>query len=489
MSDFERQHPIAAVTRLLTTLRANLIPILVLLFFGLRGSEDNINLIAILVGVGFALVYGALSWWQYTFRVVDGELQIRYGVFVRKKLYLNRQRIQVIDITEGIIQRFFGLVKMEIKTAGSGTERASISAISRERAMELKELLSRDRRAGSVEQEEGVSTPKEPVFRKMDGRELMIAAVTSGSFGIIASIVGGITSQLNQIINEENVDWIASHLPGFNNMMVIAGIVLVLIVISWLLSFFGVLIQYTDFKIEKGEDELIISRGLFERKTVTLPYNRIQAVRFVEGVLRMPIKRAMIYIESAGFQEQKSKSVVAMPLIRLQEIPEFLSIFLNEYELKEVEVRPPSRALFRYLRRPLYLPLLIITPLIFIWTVNSAWLLIICLPLIFLAYRSYQENGARTGEDLMVVINRFLNRKTILVRRPRIQAAEMTINPFQARKFLSSFDIKVASGHEGITFKLLDLDKEDAARLLKWSVPGFHTQINSGNSLPSEGIG
>jgi putative membrane protein len=477
MSDFERQHPVAAVTRLLSTIRANLIPIVVLLFFGLRGSEDNFNLIAILIGVAFALVYGVLSWWQYKFRVVDGELQINYGVFIRKKLYLNRQRIQVIDITEGIIQRFFGLVKMEIKTAGSGTERASISAISRERALELKDLLSRDKKGLSGEAEDSSEDEKELVFRKIEGRELMIAALTSGSFGIIASIVGGVTSQLNQIINEENVDWIASHLPGFNNVMVIAGIVAVLILISWLLSFFGVLIQYTDFKIEKGDDELIISRGLFERKTVTLPYDRIQAVRIVEGVLRMPINRAMIYIESAGFQQQKSKSVVAMPLISLDEIPDFLSTFLSEYELEKVDVRPPDRAFFRYLRRPLYLPLLIITPLIFFWTAKSAWLYLICLPLIFFAYRSYQENGARIGKDVMIMINRFLNRKTILVRRPRIQAAEMSINPFQARKLLSSFDIKVASGHEGITFQLSDLDKDEAALLLKWAVPGFVTQI------------
>lgn len=47
----------------------------------------------------------------------------------------------MIDITEGLIQRMFGLVKVEIKTAGGGTEKATISAITRSDAVQLRTLL------------------------------------------------------------------------------------------------------------------------------------------------------------------------------------------------------------------------------------------------------------------------------------------------------------------------------------------------------------
>lgn len=50
-----------------------------------------------------------------------------------------KERIQVIDVTEGLVQRVFGLVKVEVKTAGGGTESATINAMTFEEAEELKE--------------------------------------------------------------------------------------------------------------------------------------------------------------------------------------------------------------------------------------------------------------------------------------------------------------------------------------------------------------
>lgn len=475
MSEFERQHPIAAVTRLASVLRQNIIPLIILLVYGLSGTEDNYNLIAIGIGIVFAFVYGILSWWYYRFRIVDAEIQIQYGVFVKKKLYLNQQRIQVIDITEGIIQRAFGLVQMEIKTAGSGTERASISAISRERALEIKAQLSSKKIAysdGEEIQELSNDTEVQATWR-LDGKELVYAALTSGSFGLIASIIGGISSQMNQFLNEDNINFVSNILPGLNDILLIVTIVAILILISWVLSFIAVLIQYMDFKVERMDNDIVITRGLFERKHITLPYDRIQAVKVVEGFLRMPFNRAMIYIESAGFQQQKSKSVVVVPLIRKSEIPDFLNTFLAGYHLEEVSLKPPSRAFFRYLRRPVYLPLLITIPLFFFVSNSFAWFIIAIVPLIFLAYRSYHESGVFVGNSLMVVVKRFFNRSTIMVKKPRIQVAEIKKNPFQIRKNLASFDITVASGHTGVTFDVKDLDEDDASQLLKWAVPGF----------------
>lgn len=41
----------------------------------------------------------------------------------------------------GIIQRIFGLVQVEIKTAGGGTDKATISALTKEEASHLRSIL------------------------------------------------------------------------------------------------------------------------------------------------------------------------------------------------------------------------------------------------------------------------------------------------------------------------------------------------------------
>src|SRR5690606_41338100 len=51
-------------------------------------------------------------------------LHIEYGLFVRKQRFVPFERIQSIHMTEGILHRLFGVVKLEIETAG-GKDRKS----------------------------------------------------------------------------------------------------------------------------------------------------------------------------------------------------------------------------------------------------------------------------------------------------------------------------------------------------------------------------
>src|SRR5690625_145320 len=142
MSDPQRQHPVAAITKALDVIRDNFITILIVLFIG-GGDQDSLLVYWILGIIVFLLVWGAISWYRFSFEVSEGELRIEQGVLIRKKLYLTSDRIQVIDISSGVVQRLFGLVAVEIKTAGSSSKEAKISALSREKAEALKAKLRR----------------------------------------------------------------------------------------------------------------------------------------------------------------------------------------------------------------------------------------------------------------------------------------------------------------------------------------------------------
>ena len=50
----------------------------------------------------------------------------------------------------------------------------------------------------------------------MTGKHLFYAALTSGNFGLIASILGAISGQLDQFINEENLEYLAELLNDHN---------------------------------------------------------------------------------------------------------------------------------------------------------------------------------------------------------------------------------------------------------------------------------
>ncbi|MFN1835476.1 PH domain-containing protein [Balneola sp. MJW-20] len=477
MSDFKRQHPVASITSVLELIKQNLVTFLILLFIGTTRGEDSYFLYFFIGGAVFALVAGVVRWWRFEYRVYGDELQIRKGLFVRSQTFLSKERIQVIDITEGLIQRLFGLVKVEIKTAGGGTQTATISAVQRSEANRLRTELRKTKTdtEGDISSEEGVSLADNEEDRIIDSwtissKDLLLAAFTSGNFGLIASILGATAGQLDNFINEETIEYLAEIIPGYSDWTVIVFLILAIIIISWFLSFLGVIFRYSDFRLDRTSDELIITSGLIERKHITIPFDRIQAVRFVEGLLRQPFGYGMIYVESAGYNvNQQETSIVMIPLISRLLLGEAVKRFLPSFDEPEFTIRPPKKALFRYLRKPAYI-LVILIPALW-YFLEYGWTSLFLLPLaVYIGWLQYRDAALALGDNVLRIRSRFLKRTTALIRKNRVMNAGLSSNPFQRRKELQKLVVTAASGARGIDFEINDLDAEDGLEAFRWVI-------------------
>jgi putative membrane protein len=476
MSEFKRQHPIAAITKVLATIKQNFVTIVILLFIGTSNSEGYF-LYFLIGGIALTLISGVFSWWMFKYRVHEDELQIRKGVIVKSNMYMSKDRIQVIDITEGVLQRMFGLVQLEVKTAGGGTDTATISAISRGEAEAMRtELRNKRNGNGSSEQDEEFADfeddREEEIIStwKLSTKDLVFAAFTSGNFGLIASILGAASGQMNEFINEETIEYVYEALPGYNDVTLVIGIIIAILIVSWVLSFLGVIFRYSDFRLEKTSEELIITSGLLERKHITVPFDRIQAVRFIEGLIRQPFGYGMINVESAGFdQTQKGRSIVLVPFIASANVSAFLNEFLEEYDEPEFTIRPPKRTLFRYLRRPNYILVLLI-PVVW-YLIEYGWLSLLLIPLAtYLGWLQYRDAAAGLGERILRMRYRVLSRTTAFIKKKRVQDAESSQNPFQRRKNIHHLKVIAASGAGGLGLEISDLATEDIHEILKWLV-------------------
>ncbi len=477
MSEFRRQHWAAAVDRLFMILRQNFITFLIVVFVGTQEPGEGYLLYILIGTIMLALLGGILGWFRFQYRVIEEELQIKKGVFVRKNIFMSKDRIQVIDITEGLVQRVFGLVKVEVKTAGGGTESATINAITFEEAEELKKNL-RSNKAKSALIEDVEETAESEFLDEwnISTKELVIAAFTSGNFGLIASILGALSGQLDSVINEESIEYAKEALPGLNDVTFIITVVIIILVVSWAFSFLGVIFSYSDFSLKKTEKELLIRSGLIEKKHITIPFNRIQAIRFVEGILRQPLGHGMLYVESAGFElNQKERSIVLVPFIAKKRLKLFFDRFLTDFHIPELDVKPPERSFFRYLRRPNYL-LIIATPLAwYFW--EWGWLLaFLVIPATVIGLFRFKDAGLYIDPEMMALRFRNLNRKTAFIKRKRVQVIDERTNPFQERKQLASLTVTAASGAKGIALNITDLEKSDTSRIRKWMLTG-NTQI------------
>jgi putative membrane protein len=388
-----------------------------------------------------------------------------------------KERIQVIDVTEGLVQRVFGLVKVEVKTAGGGTESATINAMTFEEAEDLKRELRNSSRinveGGELLEESEVDFEEEFLDEwKISSKELVMAAFTSGNFGLIASILGALSGQLDAVLTDETIEYIQGLLPGLNNTTLVLTVIVVILLVSWTFSFLGVIFNYSDFSVKKTEKELLIRSGLIERKHITIPFDRIQAIRFVEGVLRQPLGCGMLYVESAGFEQNaKERSIVLVPFISRKKMNDFFDRFLSDFHIPELDISPPRRAFFRYLRRPSYLLLIAIPIAWYFW--DFGWLMsFLLIPATILGWLRYNDAGLYFDSKLIALQFRNFNRKTAFIRRKRIQVIEESTNPFQERKDISSLSVTAASGAKGIEFSIDDLESSDVSRVRKWLLSG-----------------
>lgn len=465
MFESRRQHPVAAITKVLEIIRGNFLTILVILFVGGSGDEETLlNLTWILGTIVVLLVWGILSWLRFSYRIEEDQLVIEQGVMMRQKLYISKDRVQVIDITSGIVQRLFGLVEVQVKTAGSSSKEAKISAVSKEVAHELRKKLRKEQ-AEIVEETDIEKTRK--IYR-LGGKDLVIAASTSGRLGIALSIVGTVFSQVDQVISEEQmIRYLESVIPATASTSMIVSSVIFILVVSWILSFLGTVITYGNFAVHLKDEELIISHGIFEQKQLTIPYNRIQAIQIKEELLRQPFGYATLKLDSAGYGDEGGKSVMLFPLIPKTKIAEFMEQVLPEYAERTPAVHPPRKSIRRYLLRSVLTSLAIVIPL---WLLLpfSYYPFLLVLPAILLGYQQYKDAAIGTNNDTMILRYRLLSRNTVIMKRYRLQTVQTNTNPFQQRQGLAHFTVTVASGSEGHQFTVRDLDVNLADRFWQW---------------------
>lgn len=457
-----RQHPVATFTFVLRSVRDMIIPLILIFFLGQGGSSPFFTWQGILLMLLVMFVIGFVNWLRFTWCVNKEEMRIEQGLFVRKKRYVPRDRIQAIDISSGPVQRLFGLVRVNVLTAGGSSPEAEISAISRKDARAIQEALRVEIKTGGLAD----SSYNWPVYR-LTRKKLLLAATTASSFGVALSIVGTVTAQINQVVTEEQLIAFVESYAGIFTTDFWITFVIFAVAAAWFLSLFGTLLRFSGFTLTRNDRELHIRRGLFEKKQITIPFHRIQAVRVVEGILRQPFGFSMVYVENAGFGDEGGKTTVLFPLLHRRKLQRFMQEMLPEYDVQLPGVCPPGRALLRYQIRTV-VPALAVASVV-VWYFGFYWLI----PVIFAAagmigFFRYRDAAAGFEGEQGIMRFRRLARTTVVYHRQRVQSMSVSSNWFQRRKQLCTVQVTVASGSGGASYRVDHLTEAAGREWLDW---------------------
>ncbi|WP_413363881.1 PH domain-containing protein [Lysinibacillus sp. 3P01SB] len=477
-------HPISALINLVKAIKDMAVPIIIIVVangfnFTVDFRDENffsqmIPLLILLVVVGFTFVGGILKWWTFRYWFEDSELRVEYGLFVKKKRYIPFERIQSLNYREGIFHRIFGLVQVQVETAGSktGKPEAELTAITRIAADQIEQEMNQAKLGQQPVEEHKVQLPAGRIIHKMSPKDLIVLATTSSGIGVV---IFGVFAALSQFAEYIPFDWIYdefTHLIQYG-IALVASLIFFALLGAWIISVAITLLNYYDFTVTEENDRLIITRGLLEKKRITIPLNRIQAIKIVENPLRQPFGLATVQVESAGggFTSAEDKKITLFPLISKKEAMVRLSVLFPHFQLNMEDVdmiKPPKRARSYFYRIDfLWLLPLIAVPTYFFFPYGLLTALLV-FPIILLGIWQHKTARFFLFDSQLTIVYRHISRITFLVEKRRIQVAEQRQSYFQKRRQLATGRIVVMSGMTGAEARAYHMEQADIENMMDW---------------------
>ena len=492
--DRYKLHPISAFLNFIKGLKELILPFIII--FGVNIFRDGgvssmftqgwQGLIPVMIGsvvLIFLLVGGIIKWKRFVYWFEDGELRIEYGLFVKEKRYIPFDRIQSLNYTEGIFHRPLGLVKVKVETAGSGKigqAEAELTAISREDANRIESEMEKAKHRlpeevvaemGPVEKVEAPIKKEARVLYRMSMKELLILATTSGGIGVVISAVALFLSQFSELIPYDAIYEEVMLFLRFGVLIVALTIFFVLL-IAWVISVVMTIVANYQFTIQRDEDHIYITRGLLEKKKVSVPLKRVQGIKVSQNPLREFFGYATVMVESAGGSiGDKDEKIRLFPLVKANRMIPILAELFPELEWAPELVKAPKRSVHFFYRLDLLWLLPMLAALGYFFYPYGLLSLVILPFVVIIGIWQHRTVGYALGEKQLTMQFRGLSKHRFFMLKKRVQVIQVTQSFFQRRKGIASISSTIKSGMMGATATTPHMEKEDASRILAWYEP------------------
>lgn len=407
-------------------------------------------------------------WYRFSYQLTDDAIRIKQGVIIKQDRTIQAKRIQSIHFKQSIFHRVFNLTELQIETAGSDMAvDALLKAVTEEEGRWIKAQCMKEK----IKSEEETQVETEKPIRKMSILRLFIAGSTTGRFGAIFAVAFFLFSEIEMFLPERFYTQLTTWFT--RQSLILIGIFILLYILSmWFVSILSYVLKYAYFTIERVDDDLNVTRGFIEKKQLSIPVHRIQAVIFKENLVRLPFRIGSVYIETAGGEkdQQEGFQTVIYPLLKRSEYDAFLTQFLSGYKREQEKIeRLPIRSFF-YDAGWVTLVLGIILTLVFIFLPELGYVAIGFVLLSYLGtYFSYRMGGYANDEHQLLFRYMLLfTRETALVKRKNIQMLQVSTSRLRRRLGLASIQIAVMNNLAGRHFKCGSVKTDTSERFFQW---------------------
>jgi putative membrane protein len=434
------------------------------------------------LGVLVLLAWSSIEWLRRTYALEGGALRLEEGVLSRQLRAVPFDRIQQVDLVRKPLHRLLGVATLRVETAGGGrAAEVDLDVVTLAEAQALRSSLLRAKArlaaaptgppgqaaAGQAsvdeaELVEAAAAPPERVLLRLRLGEVMLAGITGSRAAAALVVLGPLTQAFDWFPGLS--DWLLARFdpqavaPTTPAAFLAAAVAAVVV---WLgLAAGSSIVTDYGFTLARVGDDLVVRRGLLERREAVLPLARLQVVRIDESLLRRALGLASIRIQSAGRTggADQTASRLAVPILQRTEVNRLLGELLpGAAPIPGLRVPPPAarrRAVTRSLLRTALAIAVIALPL---WQLTSQDVLAVppalalaAVPLLALAVvaglAAYRNLGHAASAGFLYARAGVAIRVIAVVPVAKAQSGSVRSSPFQRRAGLATLHVDIAGG-------------------------------------------
>ena len=482
LSEPQRQSPVAIFTilytfiyRLFSMFWIILVPLVV---GGDRGSIFEMSISSIVIAISsITVVMAILSYFKYYYFIDEDSFNIQKGVLSKTKVNLPFERIQNINFEQKIIHRLFGVVSLQIDSAGSSGSEIKIDALPKHQAEAIRDYILEQKReitASAIADGEIPLATQEVIEKTPDKLILGLNIVDLIKVGvsqnhirtafIIVGIGWGLMDNVEDIFKVNFMDLIFDNL-NFISDTFLAPLIFLLIV-SFFITLGRTVLRHFNLRFYQSQEGFKVNSGLLTRHEVSLRREKVQIIQWTTNPLRRLFKIFTLDIKQAvaGVVANRNQKAEVPGCYQHQVDTVLDSCFPD---LKEDNFKEHSIDFSYVVRSFLYLgliPMLAFMSIYFFsWKINFliAGIGFPALVLFFL-WLYHRKYKVAIGEEYIKITKGTIGTSNAVLPYYKVQAIEIVQTIYQRRKGLANVSIHTANGTLSIPY--FDLAKAQALR-------------------------
>ena len=320
----DRLHPWSWVFHAIRALREVALPALV---FMVVGRKDAFGPLVVGAVAAILLVaWGILRSRTFRYELLERELLVREGLFVRETRHVPFARVQAVNERQGPLHRLLGVTELVLESGSAGKPEAVMRVLGVAEAARIAGMLRSVTTADSATSEHatpehttpghattgvvaspGAATTQELLRIPTD--ELILHGIISNRGFVVLALAFGIISQNRELLDLLPIDFKqlmkdSTDTAAGIDAGAILGVLLVLlfgfVVLVRLLSIAFALFTLHDFTLRRAGDRLRMNRGLLSRVDVSGRVSGFQRIVLEQSLLHRAFRRCVVKVDLAG---------------------------------------------------------------------------------------------------------------------------------------------------------------------------------------------